>query len=205
MTLFISSCSSDDDSYLQNVKPVQRISGTLTLANSPDTVEIGGKKIVLNIGSKKCTSNIKAAPSKLNTRGQIIIEEYGPFYTKGTPRELTGGEYQNRKVIVNGQFGVPTGVYFADVWKTAGIVKLPANTYTARVDLPNPCGFDDIGNMTIGINWNMASSSAGVELEWNFYTLVLNYNAVGQQMWHVIPLDGADVVVPYYYSAIVNQ
>lgn len=58
--------------------------------------------------------------------------------------------------------------------------------------------------MTIGINWNMVETSAGEELEWYFYTMVLHYNAIGQEIWEVIPLDGADVVVPYYYSVIVN-
>ena len=180
------------------------LSGTLTYANSPDTIEIGDKQIILSIGNDNHGSMTRTASANSETRGQITIEEYGPFYTQGIPRELTGSEYQNRKVLVTGQFGVAPGVYFADIWKTSGTVKLPENIFTARVELPDPCGFDDIGNMTIGINWNMVETSAGEELEWYFYTMVLHYNAIGQEIWEVIPLDGADVVVPYYYSVIVN-
>lgn len=156
------------------------------------------------MGDADSLSTVMSTLPNPETRGQIIVEEYGPFYAQGTPRELTSSEYQNRKVLVTGQYGIPTGVYFADVWITSGTITLPANTYSARMVIPDPCGFEDIGTMEEGVDWNVVTKSSGVELEWKFYTMVLNYNAVGQQIWHVIPIDGADVVIPYYYGVQVN-
>ena len=45
------------------------------------------------------------------------------------------------KVFIPNTFGVPTGVYFGDVWETAGIIRLPDNAYIARVAFPRPSGF----------------------------------------------------------------
>lgn len=42
-----------------------------------------------------------------------------------------------------------------------------------------------------------------IAINWSFYTFVLNYNVAGQRISKVIPIDGTDVVIQYYYAYIV--
>lgn len=71
MALFVYSCSNDDDSYLQDVHPPKMLSGTLTYANSPDTIEIGDKQIILSIGNDNHGSMTRTASANSEARGQI--------------------------------------------------------------------------------------------------------------------------------------
>lgn len=203
MTMFMLSSCSSDDSELQSSTSTndfpETLSGTLTSENPTQTVKVGNCYITLalEIG---CQADSE-------TRGIIINEEptpkpgeLGPFYVQGTPKAMSGKEFKNRKLLINKNLGVPTGVYFGDVWETAGVIKLPDNAYTARVAFPNPAGCRDYETLAQGVNWNLVTEKDDkISVKWWFYTFVLNYNSAGMRISEVVPLDGKKVKIPYFY------
>lgn len=118
----------------------------------------------------------------------------------GTPVKI----YSNQKVFITGVLGVPRGVYFADVYETSGIIKLPSGYNTVTFDLPTPCGYDDWKSREEGVlKTKIQSKKSGVitnKLKWSFYTIVLVRNSIGQQMWTVLPEDGAKIHLPFNYD-----
>lgn len=199
------SCSNDDDVTYNQFVP-ETLSGVLTHDAPRKTVSINGHNITLELGPAEVSGNRDRARASHSARdGQIILEEKGPFYSHGTPKALSGSEYKNRKIAVPTGMGVPAGVYFGDVWETRNSMTLPDNAYSGRVEFPDPAGCKEYTNLSRGVNWKLTSTSNGqIVITWWFYTFVLNYNSVGQRISEVIPLDGADVNVPYYYTVKIE-
>lgn len=99
--------------------------------------------------------------------------------------------------------GVPAGIYFGDVLETSKTITLSENAYTGRVVF-NESACKNYETLARGVNWHMTALPNGrIAINWSFYTFVLNYNVAGQRISEVIPIDGADVVIQYYYAYIV--
>lgn len=74
------------------------------------------------------------------------------------------------------------------------------NAYGVRVAFPNPSGCKDYTNLSRGVNWNLTTiQNDRIMIKWWFYTFVLKYNTLGQQISEVVPIDGAKVRIPYFY------
>lgn len=204
LVIICGACSNEDDfinSSLSYETQSVDFGGTLSENNPSDTVTVNGVKIILSL------SDSGVADDLIITRGidgssnpQPRPGELGPFYSQGTPKALSGSEFKNRKMLISGITSVTSGVYFGDVWETRNTIKLPENAYGARVAFPNPSGCKDYTNLSRGVNWNLTTlQSDQIVITWWFYTFVLNYNALGQRICKVVPLDGAKVKVPYFY------
>lgn len=203
-TIICGACSNEEDliyaSSSNDEKNVD-IQGFLSESNPSDTVSINGMQIILCLSDKDDgNDDVSTRAVDDGTNPQPKPGELGPFYSQGTPKALSGKEYKNRKLMISGMPGVTTGVYFGDVWETRNTIKLPQDAYTARVAFPNPSGCKDYTNLSRGVNWNMTTiQNDQVMVTWWFYTFVLNYNTLGQQIYEVVPVDGAKVKIPYFY------
>lgn len=200
--LFFSSCSNDDTDLklTHSTKESYEVrSGQLTPENPVQSIKIGKHNITLSlIDSLRLIEDKDIMVIYLPKPG-----ETGPFFTKGSPKPMIGKEFKNKKLFINKTLGVPTGIYFGDVWETSGIIQLPENAYAARVAFPTPSGCKDYNTLERGINWNMVTTEGDkITVKWSFYTFVLNYNAVGMNINEVVPIDGKKVEVPYFYRTI---
>ena len=204
MAIFMFSSCSNDESDLQSATSMKdvpmKLSGTLTPENPVQTVKVGNRYVTLLLENSEQLAE--------GTRAIVPIEdprpkpgEIGPFYAQGTPKEMVGKEFKNRKVFIPNTFGVPTGVYFGDVWETAGIIRLPDNAYIARVAFPRPSGFKNYKTLVPGVSWKLDTEEGDkISVEWSFYTFVLNFNAAGMRINEVVPIDGKKVRIPYFYK-----
>lgn len=87
--------------------------------------------------------------------------------------------------------------------ETSKTITLPENAYTERVVF-NKSACKSYETLARGVNWNMTALPNGrIAMSWSFYTFVLNYNGARERISKVIPIDGADVVIQYYYAYIV--
>lgn len=203
MAIFMFSSCSNDESDLQSTTSIKDVpmmlSGTLTPENPVQTVKVGNRYVTLLLENSEQLAE--------GTRSIVPIEdprpkpgEIGPFYAQGTPKEMVGKEFKNKKLLITKTFGVPTGVYFGDVWETAGLIKLPDNAYFARVAFPKPSGCKDYNSLARGVNWNLVTEEGDkISIKWSFYTFVLNFNAAGMRINEVVPIDGKKVRIPYFY------
>ncbi|WP_302978905.1 hypothetical protein [Paraprevotella clara] len=192
VSAIFTSCSEDEivPQNNENVK-VETISGTCKLSEFPKTIHFAGKTIILELMDSTTMPEVE---KRVYTKGLTLN---GPYYVSGTPRQTN---YTNQKLSISNTVGVPTGIYFGDVWSTSGEIRLPQQAMIGTIGMPNPAGYIDWRTREKGVNWSMATTSTGLKLSWHFYTLVLNYNSIGQAVGYVIPLDGAKVKVPYYWQ-----
>lgn len=87
--------------------------------------------------------------------------------------------------------------------ETSKTITLPENAYTERVVF-NKSACKNHETLARGVNWKMTALPNGrIAINWSFYTFVLNYNGARERISEVIPIDGADVVIQYYYAYIV--
>ena len=200
--LIFSSCSNNDSEFqsfqLKKETP-EVLSGVLTPDNPVQMVKVGERYITLSLAdSSQSIAGTRAIIS--NEEPKPKPGELGPFYAQGIPKEKVGKEFKNKKLLITKIFGVPTGVYFGDVWETSGVIQLPENAYIARVAFPNPSGCKDYNTLARGVNWNMVTTEGDkISVKWWFYTFVLTYNAAGMRISEVVPLDGKKVKIPYFY------
>ena len=198
------SCNNNDDDFPNYQSKIQTLSGVLTPDTPSKTVSINGVDITLEFGSIDSTKQNTARRNSIIKKAPIQIEEIGPFNSQGTPQPLSGSEFKNRKLAVPSGMGVPAGIYFGDVWETSQTITLPENAYTGRVVF-NESACKSYETLARGVNWNMTALPNGrIAINWSFYTFVLNYNVAAQRISEVIPMDGADVVIQYYYAYIVQ-
>lgn len=190
-TIF-TSCGEDEfvPQNNESVK-VETISGTCKLSEFPKTIHFAGKTIILELMDSTSMPKVR---KRVSTNGLTLN---GPYYASGTPWKTT---HTNQKFSITNTIGVPTGIYIGDVWRTDGQIRLPQQAMIGTIGMPNPAGYIDWTTREKGVNWSMSTTSSGLTLTWYFYTLVLNYNSIGQAVGYVIPLDGAKVKIPYYWQ-----
>ena len=191
-SIVIASCS-EDEIVPQNNEDVnvETISGTCKLSEFPKTIHFAGKTIILELMD---STSVPKVGKRAQTNGLTLN---GPYYASGTPWKTT---HINQKFSISNTVGVPTGIYIGDVWRTDGQIRLPQQAVIGTIAMPNPAGYIDWTTREKGVNWSMSTTSSGITLTWYFYTLVLNYNSIGQAVGYVIPVDGADVRIPYYWQ-----
>jgi hypothetical protein len=120
----------------------------------------------------------------------------GPFYVKGNLNKIYS---QIRLQILPGKIsGIVPGIYFCDVYSYSVKVNLPTNC-VSKVDIPNPCGYSNFSTQTIGVNYTQTSSSGGTTLTISTFTIVISYNAKGQYIGKVCPVDGNNITFSYSY------
>lgn len=202
--VFITSCTRNTEVDLNGIvkNESEKMSGSFELSDLPQTIEFNGKSITFElIDGVENGSSTRAIDPPTGSPDPIPgLELLGPYYSSGTPikTNLTG-----QKMVLNGVAGLAAGVYFCDVWQTTGVVRLPSDAVMGKVAFPNPSGYKDWTNQSKGVIWNMGTGAGNIiELSWRFYTLVVKYNSAGAAMGITIPLDGAEVKVPYYYYRV---
>lgn len=197
LAAWLSSCEQNEDIVLSeqaNKEIVQKtLSGSFNLSELPKTVDFNGIKIEFTSDStvfdKKQTRSTSAAEPKW----------VGPFYVSGTPNKV----YNDlQKVSIHTEDYLNTGIYMCQIWNTNGKIILPSNAIVGQVLTPNPSGYKKWSNQEKGVNWSMSSTENGVELSWNFYTIVIAYDMAGRQINRTIPMDGAKIKVPYQYMVV---
>lgn len=157
--------------------------GGIKLSDFPCSFEIDGKEITFVIDSI------------VKTR---IIQKYGPYYLKCDYRKL----FTNYKVPIRNVPGVASGVYLCDVYYFSKAVSIPIDAGGVKVLLPDPCGYTDYDTQEIGVNWAWQPGSN--ELIVYFYTMIVKYNSAGATMRWLIPCDGEDIEIGYYYLRYVE-
>lgn len=198
--LIFSSCSQSEEFNVEPELP-EKIEGSFSMDDLPLSIVVDGTKIIRFVNADsllKGADNFEDASSILLTRSDTRggVDEYGPYYVSGTPRLST---VQNQKILINNQPGIASGVYICDAWTTFGKIVLPKDALFGKIGFPNPSGFKNYSTQELGVNWSLSTTAKGVEIDWNFYTIVLKYDSGGALLGWVIPLDGAEVRVPYYY------
>lgn len=192
VSAIFTSCSEEeivpqDNEYVKT----ETISGTCKLSEFPKTIHFAGKTIILELMD---STSMPKIGKRVSTNGLTLN---GPYYVSGTPWRTV---HTNEKFSISNTVGVPTGVYIGEVWKTDGQIRLPQQAVIGTVGMPNPAGYIDWTTREKGVNWSLSTTSSGITISWHFYTLVLNYNSIGQAVSYVIPLDGAKVKIPYYWQ-----
>lgn len=189
------SCNNDIDDVLtgNGVLPSvnnDTISGILTTENPSQVVHVGNTRIELSLEDLSATRAIgggSAAPKGF----------YGPFYSQGTPVKIKS---DLKMVIKSSKYGIAQGIYFCDVYKVSNSIMLPEDATVGKVGFPNPAGLKNYSDQTEGVNWMMSTTSNDqIYIDWWFYTIVVKFNLAGQTIGRVIPMDGAQIEVPYYY------
>lgn len=137
-------------------------------------------------------------PSRRKSPRRVIAQEYDGT-AQGTPKKILS----NQKVVISDVAGVATGVYFADIYMTSGSIELPSGASDIVFDLPEVCGYCDWASREEGvIKTTVQTKKDGVSkktIKWSFYTMVLNYNAAGMYIGKVLPKDGAQILLPYWF------
>lgn len=194
----LSSCNQNEDFSKEITNGAEKIDGSFELSELPMTIYFAGKAIRFELADSiiEDTNLVNMDTFEIGTRADGF-ESYGPYYVSGTPR--SAGMKEQKVLIHNTQSGIAAGTYFADVWTTSGTIILPGDAWGGKIGMPDPSGYVDWSTQKQGVNWYMATTAKGVEINWHFYTLVLKYNSAGALFGWVIPLDGAEVRVPYYY------
>lgn len=105
---------------------------------------------------------------------------YGPYVTTMPSSKIQ----TNYKIIISGQSGVATGVYFCDVYRYMTVITLPANS----VGYPNsvtPEGFSNYTNQTPGYTY--VSNSGSSEMTVASYKIIVKTNMLGQAVNKTLP------------------
>lgn len=185
ITVFVLlSCSdesvSDFDNNLKTAAKTQTISGVISETEFPYLFQS-------NVNKNKSTGE---EVGRLKTPGVWD----GPFFVSGTLNKI----FTNRKMTIYSSNvpGIPTGVYFCDVYSYSTTVNLPSNSI-AQVNIPHPCGYSNFDTQEVGLNYTQSITSNGATLYMNTYTIVIRYNAIGQYIGKVCPVDGNTITFSY--------
>lgn len=190
------SCQQNETQEIDLNKENQVYSGSFSMGSAPLSIRLNKTVILL----KEAKSNIVETRSSLSNSvpSMMGMNAYGPFYTTGKPRKIIG----STKVILKSAPGFSPGVYFAEVWITTGKILLPSNAKLGTIETPNPAGYINWSTQERGINFQLSAIKEGLQLSWNFYTMVIKYDISGRRINRTIPMDGAKIRVPYYYYTI---
>jgi len=194
------SCNNEETDLVSHESSSKTVSGVLTPTSPTQTIVMGNHSITLSLENTINNEISKTRVISDNSEPKPKEGETGPFYSKGTPKALSGSDFKNRKFLIQKTMGVPTGIYFGDVWETRNVVVVPSDAYAARVAFPDPSGFKNYTDLSRGVNWNLTTiENDQITITWWFYTFVLNYDAAGRRISEVVPLDGAKIKIPYFY------
>ena len=198
LMLMITSCEKSEVVNVEEKNEPLELSGSFEMSELPKTIGFAGKVITFDFADSM-VENVDFAkdnlPSEVISRSNEL-ETFGPYYVSGTPW-ITSAKGQ--KILIANQPEISTGVYFVDVWMTSGSILLPADAWGGKIGMPNPSGYIDWTTQKKGVKWSLSKTAKGIEINWNFYTLVVKYDTAGAALGWTIPLDGAKVKVPYYY------
>jgi len=111
----------------------------------------------------------------------------GPYYIKASMNKF----YSNTRLLINSSTmsGITTGYYFCDVYYCYATVKLPDNYLKVAINNPTQSGYSDLNSLTIGVNFTMTTTGAGTFIYMTTYTIVINYNLLGQSIGNEYPKD----------------
>ncbi len=180
--LFLVSCSQDD---LEDGKS-KVLSGVIEESDVPQTIDLGDRKIIVSFSQDSLSTDTT----------QLRTGFVGPYYASG---DMTLA-LKNQKIVVrSGDLGIPTGTYICEVYSFRQKIKLPSNAVTAKVEFPSPAGYSNYTTQTKGVNWSMSTEATGTYVSFTFYTLRIMYDMAGRLLGYVIPMDGRQIRIPYYY------
>lgn len=122
----------------------------------------------------------------------------GPYYTKLSQ----SGIGDNVKLIVNdGMPWYPNQIFFCNIYKYEKNIQFPSSgglVYLEITGVENQ-GFATYSPQRRGINAIQRATPSGNEYYINFYTLIPQYNVIGQEVTHIeLPSNGSDVEVKYW-------
>jgi hypothetical protein len=123
-------------------------------------------------------NEVNLSPVRLKSAMGPIV--YGP-YTTSMPATKTLSNY---KMVVSGQPGLATGVYFCDVYQYKANISLPANS----IGYPNsvtPQGVSNFSNQTLGYTYYTASGTTVMSVV--SYKIYVRTNIIGQVVNKTFP------------------
>jgi len=123
-------------------------------------------------------NNTKLNSGMLRISSAAVV--YGPYITTMPSSKIQ----TNYKMVISGQSGVATGVYFCDVYRYMAVITLPANS----VGYPNsvtPEGFSNYTNQTSGYTHYFNSGSNTMTVA--SYKIIVKTNIIGQAVNKTIP------------------
>ncbi len=187
-TMPLISCSQDEtDSIIEEKETIQLLKSKTPYKS----------KAISNYSNIEDTLSVEYITKSHITTHAIQPGNKHDGTAQGTPKKIL----DRQKVVISNVKGVPTGVYFADIYETSGTITLPDGAKDVDFDLPEICGYIDWTTREEGVIKTTTQTKNGnvtvKKIKWSFYTIALVYNAAGASVWYVLPMDGAKIILPY--------
>lgn len=122
--------------------------------------------------------------------------EFGPFSAPGTLTKL----FDLRKTVLVNQPGLPTGVYFCDIYESKTEVTLPQGALMNFTGA-SKIGFSNYSDQSVGVNFTETLLSNGSKkYTFSTFSIVPRYTQLGQQISSgALPTDLTGITFNYSY------